>query len=100
MLIAEDLSTKRVGPLRAIRADVGRDRPPAFLALRRSSPRSDRASGVVAILAPFEAAQAVCVMGSVRNAATARFLLMGWMDEEWKAAAKASICLLYTSRCV
>ena len=30
-------------------------------------------------------------MGSVRNAATARFSLMGWMDEEWKAAAKVSI---------
>jgi hypothetical protein len=35
-------------------------------------------------------AQAVCILGALRNAATARFTLMGWADDEWAAACRAS----------
>jgi len=53
--------------------------------------------GIVAQVAGFGTAstsvfaQAVCVMGAVRNVATARFTLMGWMDNEWRTAGMASI---------
>jgi hypothetical protein len=36
-------------------------------------------------------AQAVCVLGAARKAAMARFTLMGWIDDEFRAAARASI---------
>ena len=42
ILIAENLSAKRVGPVRAVLADAGRDRPPARLtACRTCRPRPE-----------------------------------------------------------
>jgi hypothetical protein len=35
-------------------------------------------------------AQAVCILKALRTAATARFTLMGWVDEEWQVASRRS----------
>jgi hypothetical protein len=35
-------------------------------------------------------AQAVCILKTLRTAATARFTLMGWVDEEWQVASRRS----------
>ena len=32
--------------------------------------------------------QAVCVLIALRKAADARFVLMGWADEDWRAACE------------
>jgi hypothetical protein len=32
-------------------------------------------------------AQAVCVLRALRKAADARFVLMGWADDDWRAAS-------------
>ena len=34
------------------------------------------------------ATQAICILIALRNAATARFTLMGWSDAEWEAACQ------------
>jgi len=33
-------------------------------------------------------AQALCVLVALRNAVDARFVLMGWTDEDWRTACE------------